>query len=176
MKTELKDVLHLYIGSNLLVQGGAKNPSVEKLVGVNKDISQVYTIKNNGEVRKIGWNWTALILKPLRLISEDEMIDIYTLATTAPINKKKDRIKCKHSKTKTGKFICCEIELVNGRYVVSVDADGNIDAFDKTNGYSMIVDSQSKIFAYLLERGYDLFGLLKDNSGIDITEVHKYAK
>lgn len=165
MKTELKDVIHLYIGAEFIFE----NENVGKICGVHSDM--IY----NEDADESGEGLFYLpdcrpILRRISNMTETELFDICFVAFNSDDLKGEDKL--------TKKEFHCEIALRGKTFIeaeitcrcfeggISITNNGSISLMDDSREFQPL-GSESKSFLWLLKNGFDLFGLIDFNQAID---------
>lgn len=161
MKTEFKDVAHLYLGCEFktaVFDGG-----IFEIDGVTKsevERDEVIIISGGSEFYATE---TQPILRPLSDMTEQEFIELFKLCSLFDLS------DCTFEFGDSERFINAEfngrivdcIQIVSGDCVMMMNNDRTFSP----------VNPQSQCFLFFLSKHFDLFGLIKSGQAIDATTL-----
>lgn len=175
MKTELKDVIHLYLGCQCVLtedvpveefdDDQTKKGSVWSLLMIN--YGDFDLIDGNGykfvlqdeETCWLGVHGSEfkLLLRPLSSVTEEEAIELIGIQLENYPNKLDIKMKSfgRRSNSDSWQFSAYEGE----KHIIS--------------GSLSFYRHEPKKFMYLLSKGFDLFGLIESNQAIDSSTLNK---
>jgi hypothetical protein len=158
MKTELKDVIHLYIGCDALCESvtDSPEPNIQQIFGYDSTIKMINF--GHGDAKTL--DEFKPILRPLSDLKESDL-DLGGLLTAFTI--KKDEYSKSYS-------MIIEDENDGSGFHLTIDSDGSIHCLCKDNHESYSYNG-SKIFLSLLKNGIDLFGLVESKQAVDKTQL-----
>lgn len=166
METKLKDVIHLYLGCEAIVDQGEPVEECEKIKLNRLDFEYkdaewfIYRMSPEGEKpydRFVPIQILKPILRPLDSMTETEARELFI--NQDKIHQTTDWIEIKLEKNKPSKFgesgwsVCAKYKTQNG----------NIQSMSGTMSLTKLTVYQFKI---LLSKGFDLWNLIESNQAI----------
>jgi hypothetical protein len=174
---KLKDVIHYYIGCEVIVDGNERG----RLMGANpipNSIGQVYWDIITEEMKKddedfcmpynddpdMGELRIKPILRRLESMTEQEMKDVYMIERNRILYSTETDFDFR--KKELG-FIITRLDLLDVRLMIGFNGHVYKVIEDKKTPTIEPVNNHSLIFHYLLKCGFDMFGLINSGEAID---------
>ena len=183
MKKKIEDYLHLYLGCK--VKFGYKLEKTGRMVGLNKKGWQVEEVGGVfGIVHAVREELLKPILRPLTDITADEadyfawlcMDSEHHLDPDCRITQEdiQTDLHTNDNATMLDGDVEVYIEVSAGCFsgAVVIKTDGSIQVYDEDDEKYLPVDNIAHKVAYLLSRGFDLFGLIPAGLAIDSTTLN----
>lgn len=177
----MKDFIHYYIGQKVKNPYNAEREIIGDLKGIIQDFAVIRNYDVFGdpwsELTYVGFDKIRLILRPLESMTEEEMKGLLISTTPkdmedAPGPEDYD-LEMFYNDGGTmvdgDVAVGCNFNCICFEGQIAIRQNGDIDFFDENERAHLV--NQTSAFHYLLQKGFDIFGLIP--SGLAIANNNK---